>query len=274
MGIAHQAVLDSDVTRLDEVLNQYLPTDGETDLRGFEWYYLRHALHRENLSIPDIAGLLGASPDGSILAVAHGGQVTVLDSSTLQRAFSLDSSELKGALYALAFSPAGDLIAAADRNGTVVCWSLTTRTSIWTISVGTGDVRDLSFSPSGEFLAIASATSQDLTIPVVRVTDGEVAFRVPFTTGGLPFSLTFPTRNQIVVGGYYGQLTCFEVTTGDIVWETDRERNAENHVRSQALSPDRKRIAVGLNYHAFRLLDAETGKLIYQVLRETLGLIV
>lgn len=189
MGIAHQAVLDSDVTRLDEVLNQYLPTDGETDLRGFEWYYLRHALHRENLSIPYIVGLLSASPDGSILAVAHGGQVTVLDSSTLQRAFSLASSELKGALYALAFSPAGDLIAAGDRNGTVVCWSLSTQEQIWSSSFGTGGVNDLSFSPSGEFLAIASATAQDLTIPVLRVEDGEIAFRVPFPGSGLPYSL-------------------------------------------------------------------------------------
>ncbi|MFT4560097.1 MAG: WD40 repeat protein, partial [Planctomycetaceae bacterium] len=264
MGLAHQAVLDSDETRLDELLNQYLPTDGETDLRGFEWYYLRHALHRENLSIPHIAGTLHASPDGVLLAVATDGQVNLLDSSTLQREFSLTSSELKGASYALAFSPTGDMIAAAGRNGTVVCWSITTRTTIWTSQFGTSDVRDLSFSPDGEFLAIASATSQDLPIPVVRAADGEVAFRVPFTTGGLPISLTFPSNNQIVVGGYYGKLTCFDITTGDKVWETDRERNGENFVLSQALSPDRKRIAVGLNYHAFRLLDAETGKLIYQ----------
>ncbi|MFT5325929.1 MAG: serine/threonine protein kinase/WD40 repeat protein [Planctomycetaceae bacterium] len=264
MGLAHQAVLDSDATRLDELLNQYLPTDGETDLRGFEWYYLRHALHRENLIISDIAGTLHASPDGVLLAVATDGQVNLLDSSTLQREFSLDSSELKGASYALAFSPAGDMIAAAGRNGTVVCWSLTTQTTIWTSQFGTSDVRDLSFSPDGEFLAIASATSQDLPIPVVRAADGEIAFRVPFHTDGLPISLTFPSNNQIVVGGYYGKLTCFDITTGDKVWETDRERNGENFVLSQALSPNGKRIAVGLNYHAFRLIDAETGKLIYQ----------
>jgi WD40 repeat protein len=90
------------------------------------------------------------------------------------------------------------------------------------------------------------------------------AFSVTHHAGEASFSLTFPTDNQIVVGGYHGRLTCFEVTTGDKVWETERERDGENFVYSQALSPDRRRIAVGLNHHSFRLIDAETGKLIYQ----------
>ena len=50
MNLAQQAWEHSDIARMDEFLENQIPKPNQTDLRGFEWYYLWRLGHQDRWS--------------------------------------------------------------------------------------------------------------------------------------------------------------------------------------------------------------------------------
>jgi WD40 repeat protein len=74
---------------------------------------------------------------------------------------------------ALAFNPAGSLLASGGSDGTVQLWRFADQTRVETMHANRGGVHRVAFSHDGAFLATAG---QDETVRVWRVSDGgEVA---------------------------------------------------------------------------------------------------
>ncbi|HEX8091277.1 MAG TPA: hypothetical protein VF762_20645 [Blastocatellia bacterium] len=48
MNIAEQAWETTNMARMRDLVESQLPRDGEEDLRGFEWYYLRRLYHHNS----------------------------------------------------------------------------------------------------------------------------------------------------------------------------------------------------------------------------------
>src|SRR5262249_22233058 len=69
MQLGRSALQANDLPRVRELLNQQRPKEGEADLRGFEWDYLRRACHTDRLSFV-------AFPTAS-----HGGGISTVFSS-------------------------------------------------------------------------------------------------------------------------------------------------------------------------------------------------
>src|SRR5205823_4187601 len=70
MNLAKHSWETGSIAHVRELLEKYRPKAGETDLRGFEWYYLNRLCHAEILTVQGFAVF---SPDGKRLASAGGG---------------------------------------------------------------------------------------------------------------------------------------------------------------------------------------------------------
>jgi serine/threonine protein kinase len=118
LGLAQQTFDQGDVARALDLLDSVRPQTGQTDLRGFEWYYLWRLCHSERLDLD-----------------AHQGQVR-----------------------AVAFSPDNLTIATASANEmSIRLWDATEGHQRGVIEGHTGRVQGLAFSPDGTLLASASA---------------------------------------------------------------------------------------------------------------------
>ena len=96
-----------------DLLMRQLPEPGEDDLREFSWHHLLQRCHTERHTL-----------------VGHRGEV-----------------------YFVAYSPRGDLLASAGKDGTVRLWNTTTSQQVRAIRASLREVNVAAFSPDGKTLA-------------------------------------------------------------------------------------------------------------------------
>jgi WD40 repeat protein len=102
---------------------------------------------------------LAASSNGRYLAAGYFATVVLYDAVTGQPIRSLALPEKQSTTWvALAFSPAGTLLAGGATGGTVQLWEVTTGASVSTIEGHSDAVRALAFSPDGSHLASGTRT--------------------------------------------------------------------------------------------------------------------
>jgi WD40 repeat protein len=106
-------IQDNRTSLADEVLLRHRPRPGEDDLRGFAWYYLRQRSHTERRTL-----------------AGH-----------------------RGDAYSVEFSPRGDLLASAGKDGTVLIWETSRWQLVRKIVAAQTEVNAAAFSPDGKTIA-------------------------------------------------------------------------------------------------------------------------
>ena len=140
MNLARVAWDEDNLSLAHELLEKHRPRPGESDLRGFEWHYLRRLFHRDLLTVKAYPGGVDSvafTPDGKRLITSGEshpeqkgnerrlGEVKLWDAATGQPLrFDLGSRTEKVARAVL--SPDGTHLAATQFNHAILVWDLAT----------------------------------------------------------------------------------------------------------------------------------------------------
>jgi serine/threonine protein kinase/WD40 repeat protein len=152
INLAHHIQRTGDRLRASELLRRYLPRDRESDLRGFEWYYLRNAIGRSAHAVPRKGYVSVAfSPDGSTFVTGGAdGVVRLWDGAALaeQRAWNIDSDPRQHYRnMQVYYSPTGKTVAALFR-GRVLLFDVASDRSWSLADVSPGSVVQFAFDGS------------------------------------------------------------------------------------------------------------------------------
>ncbi len=231
MHLARQAWESSEITHLQELLRRSEPQQGQHDLRGWEWEFLK-SQSRSVVSLSGHALEISAvvwSPDGRRLASsaapasAEFGELKIWDTDTGKELFALGGRTEYG-ISAIAWSPDGKRLAAGGgktagfRNvlpGELKIWDAETGREVLKITGHLGKVNSATFSPDGGRLASAA---------------GEF--------------------------GPPGQAKVWDLESGRELLDL---RGHENQVNSIVWNPDGTRLATASANGAIKIFNAETG---------------
>ena len=237
MNLARVAWDENNLGRSRELLEKHRPRPGETDLRGFEWHYLRRLFQRDLLTVKAHVGGVTAvafTPDGKRLVTfglsrtrqkmsdPRPGEVKIWDAATGQPLRVQLSGLADNVAPAAALSSDGTHLAATQLNHTVLVWDLTSDGPVALEGPATLTARDVRFSPDGERLVCVYRPIDD-----IRLTDSPLSIRI------------------------------WDLVTRQAIVTIDR---LPNGVKTPTFSPDGKLLAAIVQHWAFvKVWDAATG---------------
>jgi WD40 repeat protein len=188
----------------------------------------------------EIVTALVWSPDGSVLAVAAGDKVYLHDAQNFGR---LGNFQVGSLTYSLAFSPAGDLLAAGSRDGLVRVWMYEDLISdpedpgvglLWVLEAHKKGVNSVAFSVHGKYLA---SGGNDAVVRLWDTETGAVAGTLIGGTYAVP-AIAFDPSGELlaIVNGDVIRLRDIETQQ---IWGTIR---APTHLYGITYSPDGSRL--------------------------------
>jgi WD40 repeat protein/serine/threonine protein kinase len=266
MNLVHQAYAAGDLGLAASLLSTHVPGPGQTDLRGFEWYYFHARCQGDQLhtfrGFADPVSAVTLSPDGTRLAAGsydHGIRIWTMPGRTLEVSF-----DGGGAIEDLEFSPDGQWLAYCGEAGPLSFREL--RTGHTFRLVERGAVR-MSLSPRGTLVAFAKGTDvgggnivPSTNNPGVEVWDystRKVLFATPEPTRSLRFSMD---GKMLGIVGWDHYLRVWRVTDGGLAGTF-----GPVSIRAPlCFSPDGRRVASGNESGEILVWDLSDGRLVRQ----------
>jgi WD40 repeat protein len=266
MNLVHQAYAAGDLGLAQSLLSGHLPAPGQTDLRGFEWYYFQTRCEGEQrhtfTGFSNAVKAVAISADGAKLAGgSYDHEVRVWSLTTRTLEVSFDGG---GMIEDVGFSPDGKYLAYCGGAGRLTFQELDAGRMF---SVAENGVVRMAMSPKGRLVAFArgEVRASGLVVagtngPAVEVWDYGVHQRI----------LTLPEPSDYLRFSSDGRMLAAVGLDGNVrVWNIDLNVPAGTFgpvsVRSPvSFSPDGGRIAAGDDAGIVRIWDLGDGRLLRQ----------
>jgi WD40 repeat protein len=186
-------IADSKTPIALKILDQERPRPGEPDLRDFSWYYLYQRCHTERRTL-----------------AGHRGDV-----------------------HHVEFSPRGDLLASAGKDGTVRLWSTTTWEPLRTIQASLKEVNVAAFSPDGQTLATVDDEGK---LKLWETNSGHLRLERLAHKGDTVIARFTPDGETVITGGRNdGFIRLWDRGTGDA---RGGFQASPSELENAAISPD------------------------------------
>jgi WD40 repeat protein/serine/threonine protein kinase len=152
--LAHAEWKQPHLEGVDKLLNAHLPRAGDTDLRGWEWHYVRSLCSREIATLRSHSSSIQSvawSPDGQRLATASGDHtVKVWDAVKFQELATLRGHQ--NLIRYVSWSPDGSKLASTGWDKTLRVWDVATQ-SAFAITASDKYLQCVTWSQDGKRLA-------------------------------------------------------------------------------------------------------------------------
>jgi WD40 repeat protein len=266
--LAQQAFSAGQVEYSQEILEGLRPTDGEVDLRGFEWSYLRRALHRDAsvLAHHDYPlSCLAVSSDGRTLATAdHSGALVLWD-------LAEDREVVRRRVHTphvggLVFSPNNRVLASwsglelNQDQCDVALWNPATGDEIARTAPFTGVVDDAVFAPDGCELALvvtghARSSSKMMYWDLKRLPADSELRRSRDDDCAVAYTLD---GRCLATAGLSGRISLIDRLSGRVVWSVSGAPRAHGVL---AFSQDGRSLAAGQDGR-IAIFDVESARIV------------
>lgn len=158
---AQRSLEEGDVLMARSILETLRPGRNESDLRGFEWFYLWRQVNNHGRLIADQLAKINAvawSPDTQTVAVTQDARILILDHETGDTLHVLESRS--GPINTIAFSSDGELLASGaggpNQKGKITIWQVATASILHQMEES-NPVTSLAFLPKTNQLVAASS---------------------------------------------------------------------------------------------------------------------
>ena len=215
--------------------------------------------HEElTLTYASSGGQILFNPKGDQIAAIEGGVVNIWDASYGNKIQTLSADA--GDITAFAYSPNGNLIAAARNDFSLALLNPASKTEIYTWSAHTGLINALIFSPDGKWLVSAS---NDYKVNIWDMSQITPSLLFPFNLPVGVQSLAFNSSGtQLAIGLQNGTVQVRDFVTGS---NPLLLRGHSNSVTSVAFSTDDRLIATASLDGTVRIWDAMTAEEQYRL---------
>jgi WD40 repeat protein/serine/threonine protein kinase len=292
----------SDVMRMRELLDRQVPGADQEDLRGFEWYYLRHLLQTRDsaralrhLHGSEIFGLAVAPGDKTYATASRDRTAVVWDAVTGQRLFTLPG--FANDVNSVAFTRDGRTLIAAGEDGAIITCDARTGEHGWMLSRCSLAVPPVEMAGALTGSGLAGAISAVLpiltgsAIPVLHVelspdqkllaagrADGAVLLmdfpsarqRLAARVHSRTRSVAFSADGTLLSAGEEGHIHRWDVRSLKVA-----QTFGPGHfgLRAMAVARSRPLAAIAHNDSVGRIWDYQTGKEVHALRGHKYGLI-
>jgi WD40 repeat protein/serine/threonine protein kinase len=262
MNLVQQLWDDGDLNRAQDLLRGYIPDQGQSDLRGFEWRYLWHLCRDEShfafTNFSDAVTIV-PSPGGAFVAASSGRTVKFLDYATGRELGTLRNLRPANSITALAFSSGLTNLLAVASDNTIQLWDLEHNQITTTLDEG-ANVKRLALSTDGKLIA---AANDDQTVTLWDIERRIILWTAKTVDSVAAVAFTPDGKSLISGGGEIGNTLLWELTSGKAT-AFPLEHTA--WVTSIAFSPDGKTLATAANDNTVVLWDLAERKLLKRLL--------
>jgi len=225
------------------------------DLRGWEWYRLRHIADQSRMTLRGhkiLATSVAFSPDSNrIISGSWDNTIKVWDAETGDELMTLRGH--KECVKSVAFGPDGKRIVSGSYDKTVKIWDAATGTELRTLRGHGQWINVVAFSPGGKRIVSGSA---DNTIKVWDAATGAEGMTLRGHKDGVKSVAFSPDGKRIASGSADRTIKIWDAATGT---ELMTIRGHQGTVSSLVFSPDGKRIISGSTNKTIKIWDAATG---------------
>jgi eukaryotic-like serine/threonine-protein kinase len=159
------------------------------------------------------------------------------------------------AVWAVAFSSDGKILASGGADGTIDLYDFKTRKLLQTLRGHSDSIRGLSFSPKSSILA---SSSGDKTIKTWDFHTGQLLRTFPEFSGPIWTVAMAPNGKRLVSGSYNGTIKIWNVHTGALIRTLPEH---DESIWAVAISPDGRTLASGSYDAVIKIWDLQTGQL-------------